>query len=243
VSSWSFSCISTMITRLRSGTLGHSDFDFQRRQFSLLPHINTSSEVHQASCFVASEGFSPGSKGTWVWSCRSHLSSVTVKNVCVCLRSYTSTSPHIFMMWCLLSSRITVAWFICELWHLTVTGNFADYLQAWIQIVHNWFLSIRVQFCVSSYILKCCQCFTIYTLSVKKKRKRPYVHRWRHVRGSRCLAPLILNLGTAWRSAVNFMPRGRTFTLHWVGDQVGLRTRRGNVPVCTIKGMWGGVDV
>ena len=100
--------------------------------------------------------------------------------------------------------------------------NFIDYLRAWLQIDHNWFLSIHVQFCVFSYIGECCQCFIICALSINKKRIHPCAH-LKACGGSRCVVPLILNLGTAWRSVVNFTTRGRTSTIHWIGEQVGLR--------------------
>ena len=54
--------------------------------------------------------------------------------------------------------------------------NFIDYLHAWLQIACNWFLSICAQFYVFPYILVCCQCIIIHTLSTNKKRIYPCAH-------------------------------------------------------------------
>jgi hypothetical protein len=96
---------------------------------------------------MASEGFFPGSKGTWVWSCRSCLSSTIVKNVCVCPRRYTSTSPHIFMMWCLLSSVL----------HARTPRPYRDIL------VHLYFTWLIVTFisCIRPLLVSCLALWTL----------------------------------------------------------------------------------
>jgi hypothetical protein len=124
-------------------------------------------------------------------------------------------------MWCLLSSGINVTWFSYELLasHCDVTPlitcrpdfketitDFALFGSVLCILLHPWVLSVLHHF-----------------HTVSKQEEETCAYCWRHVRGSRCLAPLILNLGTAWRSAVNITFRGRTSTIHWIWDRVGLR--------------------